>query len=506
MTQNEPPQDLTAEQSVLGGMLLSRDVIPEVLEVLTSTDFYRPAHQAVFECIVDLYGRDEPADAVTVAAELEHRGELVRIGGGPYLHTLIATVPTAVSAGYYAEIVSTKARLRRIIEAGTRMVQLGNNGGQGTDLVEIVTQAQLAVQDIAKDVTTGTTVRGGRRRTWRPVDLTDVLDGTYQPPKATVGRRDDGTGLFYSGRIHSVASESEGGKTWFALHAALTELDRGNSVMYQDFEDDEGGVVGRLLDLGAPRDAIRDRFAYIRPEDALTAFGNRADLAEALGDLQPTLVVLDGITEAMALHGLELKDNTEIATFGKMLPRWIADQGPAVVALDHVVKDRDGRGRYAIGGVHKLNGINGAAYLLDNRTAFGVGLTGRSTVLIAKDRPAQLRKHALAAQDGLHWFADLVLESITSGPDSFLNASLSVPERRVEVFRPTVLMREISRALANAQKPLSKMEIEDRVRGKAANKRAALAVLVDEAFVAVEQGAHGARLHTLVTPFEEGET
>ncbi|OLM27605.1 Replicative DNA helicase [Pseudonocardia sp. Ae717_Ps2] len=77
----QPPQDLTAEQSVLGGMLLSKDAIADVVEVLRPEDFYRPAHQTVYETILDLYGRGEPADAVTVSAELQRRGELVRLGG-----------------------------------------------------------------------------------------------------------------------------------------------------------------------------------------------------------------------------------------------------------------------------------------------------------------------------------------------------------------------------------------------------------------------------------------
>ncbi len=211
------------------------------------------------------------------------------------------------------------------------------------------------------------------RHSWQPVDLTAVLDGSYAPPQPTVGRRADGIGLFYRGRVHSIAAESEGLKTWFALVAAATELGRGNGAgLFIDFEDDEGGVVGRLLALGVKPDVIRDRFAYIRPDDPITAIGNRADLTDAIGDLQPALGVVDGVTEAMSLDGLELRDNTDVARFGKLLPRWLADRGPAVTALDHVVKDREGRGRYAIGGVHKLNAVNGAAFVLENRRPFGV--------------------------------------------------------------------------------------------------------------------------------------
>ncbi|GAY11135.1 replicative DNA helicase [Pseudonocardia sp. N23] len=149
----QPPQDLTAEQSVLGGMLLSKDAIADVVEVLRPDDFYRPAHQTVYDCILDLYGRGEPADAVTVSAELQRRGELIRLGGAPYLHTLIATVPTAANAAYYAEIVSEKAILRRLVEAGTRIVQLGYHGADGSDVDEVVDRAQAAIYEVTERTT-----------------------------------------------------------------------------------------------------------------------------------------------------------------------------------------------------------------------------------------------------------------------------------------------------------------------------------------------------------------
>ena len=146
----QPPQDLVAEQSVLGGMLLSKDAIADVLERLRPGDFYRPAHQNVYDSILDLYSRGEPADAVTVAAELDRRGLLRRIGGAPYLHTLISTVPTAANAGYYAGIVAEKALLRRLVEAGTRVVQYGYAGAEGADVNEVVDRAQAEIYDVTE--------------------------------------------------------------------------------------------------------------------------------------------------------------------------------------------------------------------------------------------------------------------------------------------------------------------------------------------------------------------
>ncbi len=144
-----PPQDIAAEQGVLGGMMLSKDAIADVVEVLKGVDFYRPAHELIYESILDLYSRGEPADPVTVSAELTNRGELARVGGTPYLHDLISTVPTAANAGFYARIVRERAVLRRLVEAGTRIVQMGY-GADGMDVDAIVNSAQAEVYAVTE--------------------------------------------------------------------------------------------------------------------------------------------------------------------------------------------------------------------------------------------------------------------------------------------------------------------------------------------------------------------
>ena len=143
-----PPHDIAAEQCVLGGMMLSKDAISDVLEVIKPADHYRPAHQIVHETILDLYSRGEPADAVTVAADLTKKGDIGKVGGAPYLHTLIASVPTAANAGYYARIVRERAILRRLVEVGTRIVQLGYAGDGDAD--ELVDRAQAEVYGVTE--------------------------------------------------------------------------------------------------------------------------------------------------------------------------------------------------------------------------------------------------------------------------------------------------------------------------------------------------------------------
>lgn len=166
-----PPQDVAAEQCVLGAMLLSKDAIADVVEAVSTGDFYRPAHALVFDAITDLYVRGDPADAVTVAAELTRRGELTRIGGAPYLHTLLSEVPTAANAAYYAVIVREKSVLRGLVEAGTRIAQMGYS--EAGDVSAVVDRAQAEVFAV-----------GERRATQDYVPLSDIMQGTLEELEA----------------------------------------------------------------------------------------------------------------------------------------------------------------------------------------------------------------------------------------------------------------------------------------------------------------------------------
>jgi len=177
-----PPQDLAAEQCVLGAMLLSKDAIADVSETIRGTDFYRPAHELVYDAITDLYARGEPADAITVAAELTKRGEMARIGGAPYLHTLVASVPMAANAGYYAHIVREKAILRRLVEAGTKIVQIGYAGeGQVDDVVDA---AQAEIYQVTE-----------KRSSEDYAPLKDIMESTLDEIEAIDSRGDAMVGV-----------------------------------------------------------------------------------------------------------------------------------------------------------------------------------------------------------------------------------------------------------------------------------------------------------------------
>jgi replicative DNA helicase len=144
-----PPHDLLAEQSALGGMLLSKDAVADVIEVVRGLDFYLPKHEVIFEAILSLYSHGEPTDVIAVTDELTKTAALTKAGGADYLHTLTGIVPTAANAGYYGSLVAEKAVLRRLVEAGTRIVQMGYaSEGEVTDLVN---SAQAEIYNVSGD-------------------------------------------------------------------------------------------------------------------------------------------------------------------------------------------------------------------------------------------------------------------------------------------------------------------------------------------------------------------
>lgn len=244
--------------------------------------------------------------------------------------------------------------------------------------------------------------------TWEQVDLAAILDGTHTPPVPCVGTRTDGIGLLYPGLLHTAAAESEAGKTWLALSICTDEIAAGRNVVYIDFEAEPVSIVNRLLIMGCGRDRVRQRFHYLHPDQPLQG-RHTPVLDDMLADLHPSLVVVDGITEAMTLHGWSLLDNADVATFTHRLPRRAANTGAAVLSLDHLAKGADTNRRYALGGVHKLNAVD-VGLTLTSRNPFSIGSKGVSTVTVTKDRHSQLRQHALPSAEG-HWLADLVVDA-----------------------------------------------------------------------------------------------
>jgi replicative DNA helicase len=323
----QPPQDMAAEQSVLGGMLLSKDAIADVLERLRPGDFYRPAHQNVYDAILDLYGRGEPADAVTVAAELDRRGMLRRIGGAPYLHTLISTVPTAANAGYYATIVAEKALLRRLVEAGTRVVQYGYAGAEGADVAEIVDRAQAEIYDVAE-----------RRLSEDFVALEDLLQPTMDEIDAIASNGgisrgvptgftelDEVTNGLHPGQMIIVAARPGVGKSTLGLDfmRSCSIKHRMASVIFS-LEMSKSEIVMRLLSAEAKIKLADMRSGRMNDDDWTRLARRMSEISEAplYIDDSPNLTMMEIRAKARRLRQkanlrLVVVDYLQLMTSGK---------------------------------------------------------------------------------------------------------------------------------------------------------------------------------------------
>ncbi|NKR70495.1 AAA family ATPase [Rhodococcus hoagii] len=267
------------------------------------------------------------------------------------------------------------------------------------------------------------------RSSWAPVDMAAALDGD-EDDAPTVLSRTDAVCLFYAGKVHSVHGESESGKSWLVQCAAAECLMDGKPVLYMDFEADARSVGRRLLLLGVPAELLSDpaMFAYIQPDRSLKAPQDReafgASLSRSFG-----LTVVDGVTDSMGMFGYSVNENDDVAKWQRELPKLLARKtGAAVVCVDHVTKGSDGRGRYAIGGQHKMAGLDGAAFTVEVTEPFAKGLAGKATVRVGKDRPGRLRGLAVGwrASDRTQLIAEFRLDS--TDPEQ-AGWTLEVPEQ-----------------------------------------------------------------------------
>ncbi|WP_455111304.1 replicative DNA helicase [Rothia mucilaginosa] len=214
------PHDDVAEQSVLGGMLLSKDAIADVVESLRASDFYKPAHETIYEAILSLYGHGSPADAITVADELKKRGELTRVGGASYIHTLIASVPTAANAQYYAEIVKEHAIMRRLIEAGTKIAQLGYANETEVDTLVDHAQAEIYAVTDGNAKEDYVSFSEALEETINEIDAnSNRPDGVYGVPTDFI-EFDELTGGLHGGQMIVIAARPGVGKSTLALDIA----------------------------------------------------------------------------------------------------------------------------------------------------------------------------------------------------------------------------------------------------------------------------------------------
>lgn len=237
-----------------------------------------------------------------------------------------------------------------------------------------------------------TSAREAQRReltSWAALDLAAVLEGGVKAPQPTVLARRDDRRLLYPGRTHSFIGESEHGKTLGAYLACSQELLASHGVVYVDFEGEIEDFARWMLNLGVPTELIREKARYIRPDTAIDDVGKLA-VRDACVQIEPTLVVFDGVTEAMMLHDLNDNATIDTARFMQMLPKKFEKVGVTVLLIDHTPHG----GNRATGSQHKRSAVTGSSFLFIRRAPLVEGKHGTVDITVLKDRPSQVRKHS----------------------------------------------------------------------------------------------------------------
>ena len=320
-----PPQDLQAEQSVLGAMLMSKDAIADVVEVIRGADFYRPAHEMVYDAVLDLYGRGEPADAITVAAELTKRGEIGRVGGAPYLHDLLASVSIAANAGYYAEIVREKAILRRLADASIRIGQM-SYAAEG-DVNDIVDRAQAEVYSVTDQRTSEDykSLSELMQPTMDEIEAIGSRGGQLAGVPTGFADLDELTNGMHPGQMIIVAARPGMGKSTLGLDLArAASIKQGLTSAIFSLEMSQIEIVMRLLSAEAQIPLNHIRNGKMNDDDWQRMAKKMGEVAEAplFIDDSPNLTMMEIRAKARRLRQRnELKviiiDYLQLLTSGK---------------------------------------------------------------------------------------------------------------------------------------------------------------------------------------------
>jgi hypothetical protein len=267
------------------------------------------------------------------------------------------------------------------------------NQGYGAQSLNSFDLSNQLMPTSALDAPTKPSINQDEESSWKPIALKDYYDGLFATPIATMLKRTDGNGLIYTGRVHSIYGESESGKSWVAQIASAEMLKDDKKVIYIDFESDAVDIVNRLKSLGVSRANLLQYFTYIRPDGPRDADDPYWQAILESGSAE--LIIIDGVTESLTMWGGETKDNDAITRWMRIFPRTVATaSGAAVVLIDHITKNAETRGRFAIGGQAKLATIDGAAYLVEPLEALAPGRVGSLTMRVTKDRPGYIRKIA----------------------------------------------------------------------------------------------------------------
>ncbi len=353
---------------------------------------------------------------------------------------------------------------------------------------------------------------------WQFEDLTQLASGVELPPTPTVFQREDGQGLFYRGAVNDLHGEPGCGKSMIAQIAAAQELKSSHDVIYIDYEDSARNVVKRLMLLGVTGEQIVAHFHYVRPSakpsspTSLGGWRETLDYADTA-----TLSVIDGVTSCLAYAGLDSNSGDDIAAWYNTMPRLISACGPAVVLIDHVVKSKDNRGRYAGGSMQKLALIDGISYSVDMTKPVGKGVRGTIVIKSGKDRISEIEEHCAVSwsSNGSHLREAARIE-INSTDPKLMRVTIARPNmmpsdettRQRGLERPTGLMEKISRIIENAPEEPNQTEIIELLKddGSSARKTTVLTAinrLLEGEWISNRSGRNNRNIYASVRPYRQ---
>lgn len=435
-SERTPPHDVLAEQSALGGMLLSKDAAADVIEVVRAVDFYLPKHGVVFDAILDLYARGEPTDVITVTDQLQKSGDLARAGGLDYLHTLTGVVPTAANAGFYASIVAEKAVLRRLVEAGTRIVQMGY-ASEG-EVVDLVNNAQAEIYGVAGGV-----------EAEDYVPLVDALEAATEEIEAASGRGGSLTGVptgfsgldqltngLHAGQLILIAARPALGKSTLALDFARSAaVKHALPTIFFSLEMGKTEIAMRLLSAESNIFLQHMRKGTIRQEDWTTLAGVRGRIADAplYIDDSPNMTLVEIRAKARRLKqkaGLKLividylqlmtsgkrveSRQQEVSEFSRALKLLAKELGVPVVALSQLNRGPEQRSdkKPALSDLRESGSLEQDAdmvILLHRESAYEKESSrpGEADLIVAKHRNGPTDTITVAFQGHVSRFADM---------------------------------------------------------------------------------------------------
>jgi replicative DNA helicase len=296
-----PPQNIEAEQAVLGAILIEADALTTVTELLVPFDFYRKTHQMIYEAMLKVAESGEPVDLVTVTAELQDAGQIEEIGGVAYLANLANSVPTAANVDHYSALVREKSVMRRLINTATKIATTGYEGG--VDVAEMIDDAEKRILEI--------TQAGAISKGFTPIK--DVLLNTFERIEFLFSNKGGVTGIpsgypdldkmtsgFQRSDLIILAARPAVGKTAFALNVAQNIAVRaGETVAIFSLEMGKEQLVQRMLCAEANIDAGKMRSGFLEEDDW-------PKLTMAVGTLSEAPIFIDD-TPGITVHDIRAK-------------------------------------------------------------------------------------------------------------------------------------------------------------------------------------------------------